>query len=286
MDEQGWLAEQFDKHRAHLRAVSQRLLGSAHEADDAVQETWLRLSRTGAGEVENLRGWLTTVASRVCLDMLRARKARREAPMEAALDAHAGEDPQEYAVLADSLGAALLVVLDTLSPAQRLVLVLHDIFGVPFQDIGPIVGRSTDAAKMMASRARHLVRTSHADTRAGPADANRQHRLVEAFLAASRRGDFAGLLELLHPDAAFEADAVAVKAGGFAAVRGARGVAEQFNGRAQGAQPALIDGTPGLVWAPGGTARGVFRFVTVDDRIVLIELVAEPDQIAEMRLAF
>jgi RNA polymerase sigma-70 factor, ECF subfamily len=288
VDEQDRLADQFELHRARLRRVSYRMLGSVHEAEDAVQEAWLRLGRTPTGEVENLGGWLTTVVSRVCLDMLRARRVRPETPIDDIADSVATGDPEEDAVLADSLGAALLVVLDTLSPTQRLVFVLHDIFGVPFEDIAPIVGRTPAATKMLASRARRRIRTSRADPAGEPleGDQARQHRVVTAFLAASRRGDFAGLVALLHPDAAFEADAVATRAAGFATVRGARAIAEQFTGRARGAQPAWIDGTAGLVWAPGGTARGVFRFVMVDDRIALIELVAEPDRIADLRLEF
>src|SRR5205807_1468412 len=214
MDEKDWLAERFEAHRAHVRAMAYRMLGSMPEAEDAVQEAWLRLSRSDTGEIENLGGWLRTVVARVCLDMLRSRRSRREEPLEthqpesAADDAHR-IDPEEETLLAESVGLALLVVLDTLAPAERLAFVLHDMFAVPFDEIAPIVGRSPAAARQLASRARRRVQGATA----GGADVERRRAVVDAFLAASRGGDFAALLALLDPDIELRADAAAVAMG-------------------------------------------------------------------------
>jgi len=287
MDENDWLAERFEAHRTHLRAVAFRMLGSPSEADDAVQEAWLRLSRSGAGGVENLGGWLTTVVGRVCLDMLRSRTSRREEP----LGAHAAEpiveredevDPEHEALMADSVGSALLVVLDMLAPAERLAFVLHDMFGVPFEEIAPIVERSPAAARQLASRARRRVRGT---ATVPEADLARRRAVVDAFLAASRGGDFEALLAVLDPDVVLRADGAAVRLGASREVRGAAAVAETFSGRARAAKPALVDGAPGLVWASGGRPRVVFGFTITDGRIVEIEMVADPERIGQLDLS-
>jgi RNA polymerase sigma factor (sigma-70 family) len=287
MDEHGWPAERFEAHRSHLRAVAYRMLGSPSEADDAVQEAWLRLSRSGAAGVENLGGWLTTVVGRVCLDMLRSRTSRREEPLgrhvpEPTVDREDEVHPEDEAVMADSVGSALLVVLDTLAPAERLAFVLHDMFGVPFEEIGPIVGRSPAAARQLASRGRRRVRGA---TAAPPADLARRREVVDAFLAASRGGDFEALLEVLDPDVVLRADGAAVRLGATREVRGAAAVAETFSGRARAARPALVDGVPGLVWASGGRPRVVFGFTITDGRIVEIEMVADPERIVQLDLS-
>jgi RNA polymerase sigma-70 factor (ECF subfamily) len=283
VDEQNWLADRFESHRSHLTAVAYRMLGSASEADDAVQEAWIRLSRAGAGDVANLGGWLTTVVSRVCLDMLRSRSARREelfetpVPEAVAGDPAAATDPEQEALLADSVGPALLVLLETLAPAERLAFVLHDLFAVPFDEIAAIAGRSPAAARQLASRARRRVQGATAD----PVTGARQRAVVDAFLAASRGGDFAALLALLDPDVVLRADEAAVRTGNIAAeVRGAEAVAETFAGRARAAQPALIDGFVGLTWAPGGTPKAVFDLTIVDGRITAVELILDPDDVA------
>ena len=296
MNERDWLAERFEAHRTHLRAVAYRMLGSASEADDAVQEAWLRLGRADSGGVENLGGWLTTVVGRVCLDMLRSRSSRREAPLDANLPEPlggqaGGGDPEQEALLADAVGPALLVVLDALAPAERLAFVLHDTFGVPFAEIAPIVGRSPAAARQLASRARRRVRGI---APAPAADVGGQRAVVDAFLAAARGGDFDALLAVLDPEVVLRADGVAVKAAaarrGSGApplspeVRGAAAVAETFSGRAGAAQPARIDGAAGAVWAPGGEPRAAFRFEVAHGRVVAIELVADPARLRQLDL--
>jgi RNA polymerase sigma factor (sigma-70 family) len=271
-----WLAQQFEEHRPRLRAVATRLLGSGSEADDAVQETWLRLSRTDPDSVENLGGWLTTVVGRVALNMLRSRSTRREEP----LDGHPGEDrpwhgpdPADTAVLADSVGMALVVVLDTLTPAERLAFVLHDLFDVPFDEIAPIVDRSPAAARQLASRARRRVQGSPPE---GDTDPARRREVVAAFLAASQSGDFAGLLALLDPDVVLRADAAAVATGAKATVRGAEAVAATFSGRARAARLALVDGVAQLVWSQGGAPRVGFAFTIADGTVTAIDLLADP----------
>jgi RNA polymerase sigma-70 factor (ECF subfamily) len=283
-----WLAEQFEANRAHLRGVAYRMLGSLSEADDAVQEAWLRLSRTDTSGVENLGGWLTRVTGRVCLDMLRSRKSRREEPLvepvpEPVVGLEEGLDPEHEVVMADSVGLALLVVLDTLNPAERLAFVLHDLFGVSFEEIAPIVGRSVAAARQLASRARRRVRgaasfaeSDHAGTLA------RQREVVAAFLSASRGGDFEALVALLDPEVVLRSDRAAVAVGAVQEVRGARAVAETFSGRARVARLALLDGAVGAVWAPGGQARVAFAFTVEDGKIVAIEIVAEPERLQQM----
>ncbi|HEV2780556.1 MAG TPA: sigma-70 family RNA polymerase sigma factor [Actinophytocola sp.] len=280
------LAERFEANRAHLRAVAYRMLGSASEAEDAVQEAWIRLSRSDTSGVENLRGWLTTVVARVCLDMLRARESRREEPIgdhvpEPVLNHDGGGNPEHEALLADSVGPALLVVLDTLAPAERLSFVLHDMFAVPFDEIAPIVGRSAAATRQLASRARRRVQGAAPDP---GADLARQREVVDAFLAASRGGDFDALLALLDPDAVLRADAVTVQMGAEAEVRGARAVAGTFSGRARAARPALIDGAAGLVWSVGGQPRVVFTFAVADGKITGIEMIADPEHLGELAI--
>ncbi len=282
-----WLAERFEADRTHLRAVAYRMLGSLSEAEDAVQETWLRLSRTDTSGVDNLGGWLTTVVARVCLDMLRSRRSRHEEPLAArATERLVGRedaiDPEREALLGESVGLALLVVLETLSPAERVAFVLHDMFDLPFDEIAPIVGRSPDAARQLASRARRRVKGAGATV---DADQAPQRAIVDAFLAAARGGDFETLLALLDPNVALRADRTVVEAGGVPAdVRGAPDVAKTFVGRARAAQPALVDGVPGLVWAPGGKPRVVFGFTIAGDKIVQIELISDPDRLSDLDL--
>jgi RNA polymerase sigma-70 factor, ECF subfamily len=281
-----WLGEQFEAHREHLRAVAYRMLGSQPEADDAVQEAWVRLNRSDAGEIENLGGWLTTVVGRVSLDMLRSRASRREDPAGIDLvdqpeSGAAASDPEHEVVLADAVGSALVVVLDSLSPAERLAFVLHDMFAVPFDEIGAIVGRSPNAAKQLASRARQKVRASDP----GPdIDPVRQREIVDAFLAASRNGDFDALVALLDPDIVLVADAAAVGMGSPEEVRGAPAVAGTFSGRALSAQPALVDGAVGVVWAVAGRPKVVWDFTIEDGKVVHIDMLAATDILAGLDL--
>ena len=274
--------EEFQAHREHLRAVAYRMLGSGGEADDAVQEAWLRLARAQITDVHNLRAWLTTVVARVCLDMLRARTARREVPLEVPT-LSAGPDPEQESVLADSVGLALLVVLDTLTPAERLAFVLHDMFAVPFDEIAPILGRSPDAAKMLASRARHRVRTA----RTPDPNLRRRHTVVEAFLAASRNGDFAALLDLLDPDVTARADPAAAPSATPTRLRGADAVAPQalaFSHRAKDARVGLVNGEPAILVAPRGRLVLVMTFTIPDRRIVDIDIVADPERLAQLAI--
>jgi RNA polymerase sigma factor (sigma-70 family) len=283
------LADRFEADRTRLQGVAYRLLGSTSEADDAVQEAWIRLSRSGTEGVENLGGWLTTIVSRVCLDMLRSRNSRREEPMDLYAPERVvcqsqlnGIDPEHEALLADSVGLALLVVLETLAPAERLAFVLHDMFAVPFDEIAPIVGRTQEASRQLASRARRRVRGTDA---LPETDLARQRTVVDAFLAASRGGNFDALLAMLDPDVVLRADRVAEQTGAPAEIRGAQRVAQQFSGRAQTAQRAIVNGTAGAVWAPGGTPRVVFAFTIVNEKIVGIEMIADPADLAEIGLA-
>jgi RNA polymerase sigma factor (sigma-70 family) len=283
MDDREWLATRFEEHRGHLQAVARRMLGSTGEADDAVQEAWLRLNRADTGEVQNLGGWLTTVVARVSLDMLRSRTARREEPLDArpVEPLGAGPDPEQQAMLADAVGPALVVVLDTLTPPERLAFVLHDLFAVPFDEIAPIVGRSPTAARQLASRARRRVQGADPES---ATDRARHREVVQAFLSASRGGDFAELLRLLDPDVVLRADAAAVGTGATPEVRGAAAVAETFAGRARAARPALVDGVAGLVWLAGGAPRVVFDFVVHGGRIVAIDLLADPETLGGLEL--
>jgi RNA polymerase sigma-70 factor, ECF subfamily len=286
MNDRDLLAERFEEHRSHLQAVAYRMLGSANEADDAVQETWIRLSRTDTSDVDNLVGWLTTVVARVCLDMLRSRSTRREEPWDGNVPERVTSterllDPEYEAVLADSVGTALLVVLETLAPPERLAFVLHDMFGVPFDEIAAIVGRSPDAARQLASRARRRVQGAATSS----TDPVRQREIVDAFLAAARGGDFEALVALLDPDVVLRADAAAVATGAPGEIVGAVGVAETFSGRARAAQVALLDGTAGLVWAPRGRAQVVFDFTVENSKVVEIEMIADPDRLSDLDIA-
>jgi RNA polymerase sigma-70 factor (ECF subfamily) len=276
------LTEQFEANRGHLRAVAYRMLGSGAEADDAVQEAWLRLNRTDTSDVENLSGWLTTVVARVSLDMLRSRRSRREDAMDvlSELAERGGEgNPEQDAVMADAVGPALLVVLDTLAPAERLAFVLHDLFGVPFDEIAIILGRSPDAARQLASRARRRVRGVSPDDEP---DIDRQRDVVSAFLRASRGGDFEALLTVLDPDVVVRADETSIAMGAEAEVRGATAVLKTFLGRAAGAQPAVIDGVPGAVWAPGGRIRAALSFTVRDGKVTAIDLVADRERLDQL----
>jgi RNA polymerase sigma factor (sigma-70 family) len=282
-----WTAAQFQAHRTHLRAVAYRMLGSLSEADDAIQEAWLRLSRAGSDDVRDLRAWLTTVVSRVCLDMLRTRAARRED----SLDVHvpdpivtrADDDPEGHALLADSIGLALLVVLDTLPPAERLAFVLHDIFAMPFEQIGSILDRSPAAAKQLASRARGRLRGA-----ASPVtDPVRQRQVVEAFQAASRDGDFEGLLALLDPDVVLRGDAGSGPLGPSQLVRGARNVvaqARRFAPLGRFARPVLINGAPGVLLAPNDQPLALIAMTIQDDKITEINILADPERLSRLNL--
>jgi RNA polymerase sigma factor (sigma-70 family) len=293
MDEHDLLAERFEEHRSHLRAVAYRMLGSISEADDAVQETWLRLSRSGTSGVENLGGWMTTIVARVCLNMLRSRRSRREGPLgvhvpDPIVSRVDGIDPEHEALLSDSVGLALLVVLETLSPAERLAFVLHDMFAVPFEEIAPIVGRSPTATRQLASRARRRVQKAApvSDT-----DLARQREVVDAFLAASRAGDFDALLAVLDPDVVRRADISVVRAGFSREVRGARAVAEQaltFSRFARSARtrPALVNGVVGVVsWSADGRPFSVMGFTVRHGKIVEIDILADPARFSQLDLA-
>jgi RNA polymerase sigma factor (sigma-70 family) len=271
-----WLTEAFEPHRDRLRGIAYRMLGSTAEAEDAVQETWLRLNGTDIA-VHNLGGWLTTVIGRICLDMLRSRAARREHPLDEQIEPPEYTiDPEQEAVLADSVGAALIVVLDTLTPAERLAFVLHDLFAVPFTEIAPILERSTAAAKMLASRARRRVRAADPPSDADP---SRRTALVRAFLAASRNGDFEALLGFLDPDVTLVADDAAVKAGAPAELHGAAAVARRFTGRPQAALPALAGGSAGVTILREGKPLVVFDFVFAGDRIAHIDVIGDPEHL-------
>lgn len=277
MTEKNSLAERFEANRPRLRAVAYRMLGSTAEVDDAVQEAWLRLGRTDTAAVDNLGGWLTTVIARICLDMLRSRKSRREEPIGPHVPEPVADNPSERETeMADSVGAALLVVLETLAPAERLAFVLHDMFAVPFEEIAPIVGRTPAAARQLASRARRRVQGAPP---APDADLGRQRRIVEAFLAASRDGDFEGLLAVLAPDVVVRADQAAQRLGSLPVIRGATAVAESFKGRAQAARPALVDGAIGVAVILGGALRVVLRVTISGDRIAAIDATADATEI-------
>jgi RNA polymerase sigma factor (sigma-70 family) len=286
MDENEWLAERFEEHRTHLRAVSYRMLGSLSEADDAVQEAWLRLSRSDTSGVENLGGWLTTVVARVCLNMLRSRKSRREEPIgvhmpDPVVSREDGADPEYEALLADSVGLALLVVLETLSPAERLAFVLHDIFAVPFDEIAPIVDRSPEAARQLASRARRRVR---AENTVPDADLDAQREVVEAFLAAARDGDFDRLVAVLDPDVVLRAD---LGASGSREVRGPTAVIGQamfYSQLGLVMKPALINGAVGLVTTRDGQPFSVGAFTVRHRRIVEMDWLADAARLRELDL--
>jgi RNA polymerase sigma factor (sigma-70 family) len=291
MAEGDLVAEEFERNRARLRAVAYRMLGSINDADDAVQESWLRLSRSDAGAIDNLSGWLTTVVARVSLDMLRTRRARREDYVgswlpEPVVSVEDGEaNPEHEALIADSVGLALLVVLDSLAPDERLAFVLHDMFAVPFSEIASIVGTTPGAARQLASRARRRVRGA---APAEDTDAGRQRELIDAFLAASRDGDFEALVAVLDPDAVFRIDAGGVGPRAREPVLGAQAVARQVleRGRpfARFARPALVNGVPGVVVAPAGRPMAVVSFTTARGRIVAIDLIADPAKLRRLSL--
>jgi RNA polymerase sigma factor (sigma-70 family) len=274
------LAERFEAHRPRLHAVALRMLGSSAEADDAVQETWLRLARTDVSDVANLGGWLTTVCARICLDLLRSRGSRRE--NELVDEPVLTTTPEDDAVLSDSVGVAMLVVLDTLGPAERLAFVLHDMFAIPFEEIGGMLGRTTTATRQLASRARRRVQDSEP---APDADRARQREVVDAFLTAARAGDFEKLVGLLHPDAVIRADAATAAMGVDAEMVGAQAVATRFNGGAQSARLFLLDGYAGAAWMYRGEPRVVFGFTIEDGRIVEIEMIGNPEVISTLDLA-
>ena len=285
MHDADWLAQRFEEHRPQLTAVAYRMLGSASEADDAVQEAWLRLSRSDADSIENLNSWLTVVLSRVCLNILKARRSRPSVPLgpdvpEPAAGLTAGSDPEYEAMLGESIGLALLIVLDTLSPPERVAFVLHDMFGVPFEEVAPIVGRNAPAARQLASRARRRVQRQDAS---GEANRLRHAQLVDAFLAAARNGEFDRLLALLDPDVVLRADPTVVRMGAPREVHGAAEVAP-FARRARGATPALLDGAAAAVWMVAGQLRVVFRFTTSAEKITAIELIADPARLRELDL--
>jgi RNA polymerase sigma factor (sigma-70 family) len=304
MYEQGWLTTLFEEHRPRLRGVAYRMLGSLSEAEDAVQESWLRLHRIDPASVDNMGGWLTTVVSRVCLDMLRSRKSRREEPIDTQLNEPSavrgdGTDPEGEAMLADSVGVALLVVLDTLTPAERLAFVLHDLFAMPFDEIGPIVGRSPDAAKQLASRARRRVRGSPTSS---DADKARQREVVEAFLRATRTGDLESLLAVLDPDAILRIDAAsrvdgvvrvdapAAEAGMARELTGASTWARQLIFLSRGleprfAQPAIINGSVGVIFAPRGTLARALIFTITHGKIARLEAIGDPARLRELEIA-
>jgi RNA polymerase sigma-70 factor, ECF subfamily len=291
LDKNEWLADQFEKNRGHLRAVAYRMLGSVSDADDAVQETWLRLNRSNAAAIENLGRWLTTVVARVCLDMLRSRKSRGEISLGAHLpepivSPHDRIDPEQQALLADSVGLALFAVLETLAPAERLAFVLHDMFGVPFDEIASIVQRSPTAARQLASRARRRVRRAPATV--PDADLTRQREVVDAFLAAARSGDFNALLVVLDPNVLLRADRGAVTPGASIVIRGARVVAERammFANIAEFARPALVNGAAGIVgFSTRGRPFSVMGFTVVGGKIVEIDILADPVRIDQLDL--
>jgi RNA polymerase sigma-70 factor (ECF subfamily) len=287
MQDQDWLAERFQEQRPHLRAVAYRMLGSLSEADDAVQESWLRLSRSDASAIENLGGWLTTVVARVSLNMLRARKAKREEPLEGRIpdpvvSVREGSDPEYEALIADSVGLALLVVLETLSPAERLAFVLHDMFAVPFDDIASITGRSPAAARQLASRARRRVQ---GEAPVPDADLARQRAVVDAFSAAAREGDFEALVAVLDPDVVLRSDGGADRPGETFVIRGARAVAERaasFAHLSPFARPVLVNGAVGALVAPHGTPFALLGFTVTDGRIVEIDVLSDPVRLGEL----
>ncbi|HXB84089.1 MAG TPA: sigma-70 family RNA polymerase sigma factor [Candidatus Acidoferrum sp.] len=292
MEDAEWLAERFEQARPRLQRIALRMLGSTAESDDALQESWLRISRADIAVVANLEGWLTSVVARVCLDAMKRRTSRREqlTPDDPRRDIAAiapGERPEEEAVLADSIGVALLILLDALPPAERVAFVLHDMFDVPFNDVATIVGRTPEAARQLASRARRRVRGASADR---DAVTQRHDELVRAFLQASRSGNFSALLALLAPEATLRADAAVVAMGGAtywqndrlqAGIEGADAVARTFYGRARAAQPALIDGKPGAVWMHDRQVLVAFRFAVVDDRIAAVDIIADRTVLAQ-----
>jgi RNA polymerase sigma-70 factor (ECF subfamily) len=289
LDHQDWLADRFEANRSHLRGVAYRMLGSLPEAEDAVQEAWIRLSRTDTSEVDNLRAWLTTVVGRVCLNMLRSRKTRRESSLETHLpdpivSGESGMDPEQEALLGDSVGLAMLVVLDALSPAERVAFVLHDVFAVPFDEIAPIVARTPAAARQLASRARRRVQGAPVPD----VNLDGQWAVVNAFLAAAREGDFEGLLAVLDPDVVVRSDGGAARPDLLTLVRGAEAVAAQaisFRRFTETATKILVNGIPGgVAWAPDGTPFSVLALTVRGGKIVEIDVLADPERLGKLDL--
>lgn len=292
MDKKDWLAKNFEETRGHLKAVAYRMLGSTGEAEDAVQETWIRLNRSESEKIENLGGWLTTVVARVCLDMLRSRKSRGEAPLTEQTKI-SSENPHQLEtdfIMADSVGPALLMVLDLLTPAERIAFVLHDLFDMCFEEIAPIIDRSEEATRQLASRARRRVR-------GGPSSQDnmeRRHEMVSAFIVASREGNFEALIRLLHPEATLRADATAIKVAEAnkakgapqfqREIKGAKDIANTLKGKAAAAQMALIDGRAGMTWAPGGKPVVAFCFTVEDDQVTDIEIVMDPHRLKDLEI--
>jgi RNA polymerase sigma factor (sigma-70 family) len=289
MNDQDFLAERFEANRSHLRGVAYRMLGSTAEADDAVQEAWIRLARTDTSDVDNLRAWLTTVVGRVCLNMLRSRKTRSETPLEThvpdpIVSPEVGVDPEQEALLGDSVGLAMLVVLDSLAPAERVAFVLHDVFAMPFDEIAPIVGRTPAAARQLASRARRRVQGAPVPD----VDLDGQWAVVDAFLAAARAGDFEGLVAVLDPEVVLRSDGGVARPGLVSLVRGAQTVAEQamtFRQFTETATRILVNGIPGgVAWTPDGQPFAVVAMTVRRERIVRIDILADPDRLAELDL--
>lgn len=288
MSDQNGLAEQFEAHRSHLQAVAYRMLGSLSEADDAVQETWIRLTRSNTNEVGNMGGFLTTIVSRVCLDMLRAGQSRRKelsltVVPETAVNRQDGSNPEHEALLADSVGVAMLVVLSHLNPAERVAFVLHDVFALSFAEIAPILERNEAAVRQLASRARRRVQGS--PTAADSGEFRSKRELVDAFLAASRSGDFEKLLKVLHPNVVMRNDTAFAPAANVPVVHGSQAIAKQFTGRAQGARPILVNGSVGVVVAPRGRVLFVLEFTIEDGKIVEIDMFADPKRVRKLDLA-
>jgi RNA polymerase sigma-70 factor (ECF subfamily) len=287
MNSEDSLSEQFENNRTHLRAVAYRILGNVADVDDVMQETWIRLSNATTDDINNLAGWLTTVVSRLCLNTLRTRQRHSAeslfaTPLSADLADLSAVTPEEQAILADSMGRALLVVLEMLSPAERISFVLHDVFSVSFDEIAEILGKSTDACRQLASRARRRVRSADDPS----ADPQRQRDVVVAFLAASKSGDFESLLDLLSPDAELVADAAAIAIGAPVRKDGAVEVATRFSGGAQAARVALLDGMAGIVWAHGGKPKVAFDFTVIDGVVVKIEMIADEDVLNDMQIEY
>lgn len=289
MSNYNWLTEQFEAHRNHLQAVAYRILGSLREADDAIQEAWIRLSRSDTSRVENMGGWLTTIVSRVCLDMLRSRKSR---PEELSMDRipepvtsyQDRSDPEQEALMADSVGFAMLVVLEKLNPAERIAFVLHDIFALSFSEIALIIGRNEAAARQLASRARRRVRGVKSTLNTAEAELKRKRKLVDAFIAASRNADFEKLLKVLDPNIVLRNDTAFPPAANTPWVHGSQAVANQFAGRAQGAKPVLVNGSVGAIIGPLSQPIFVLEFKIVDDKITEMEMIADQIRLAQLDL--
>lgn len=288
MNDHNWLAEQFEVHRNHLQAVAYRMLGSLSEADDALQESWIRLSRSDTSRVENMGGWLTTIVSRVCLDMLRSRKSRREdlamgSVPEPVAGHQDGSHPEHEALMADSVGLAMLVVLGKLTPAERIAFVLHDVFALSFTEIAPIIGRNEAAARQLASRARRRVQGAEPTPKTE--EHMRKQELVDAFLVASRTGDFEKLLSVLDPDVVLRNDTAFPPVANSPVVHGSQAVAKQFAGRAQGARAVLVNGSVGVIVAPRGRLLFALELKVVDDKITEIEMIADESRLRELDIA-